>query len=179
VKQYKEEFDRGHTRLLTGERIRKDDPIPETVGTIDELSAFLGFAATFSKHEETTDLIRKIQRDLFRLNADLVAPTSHKVPRLLKQHVEEMEQLMQAHEERLPPLTKFVFASGSPAGAALHLARTICRRAERRLTTAHFARAVNPEILRYLNRLSDLLFSVARMENIREKEPEVVWEATE
>lgn len=179
MKLYTKTGDRGDTSLFDGTRVRKTDPRVVAYGEVDELQASLGVAAASGLDAELGDMIVAIQRDLFALGARLADPAHRIAPRVTKVIVDEasvqrLEQWIDALDASLPPLRHFVLPGGSPAGAALHLARTVCRRAERavlRLDTD----AVEPVALVYLNRLSDLLFVMARAANHRSGVSEIEW----
>lgn len=178
--------DDGTTGLATGARVRKDDPAVEAYGTVDEASAALGLAvlAASGAGETGTELrplLQRIQNDLFDLGADLATPIAPgeqpgKALRMVASQTETLEREIDRFNERLAPLTSFVLPGGSPLAAALHLARTVSRRAERLAVTLASGRpgAVNQEAIRYLNRLSDLLFVLARVANDNGK-ADVLW----
>ncbi|MCC6950667.1 MAG: cob(I)yrinic acid a,c-diamide adenosyltransferase [Phycisphaerales bacterium] len=178
--------DDGTTGLATGARVRKDDPAVEAYGTVDETSAALGLAvlATSGAGEtgaELRPLLQRIQNDLFDLGADLATPISPgeqpgKALRTVASQTGSLEREIDRFNERLSPLTSFVLPGGSSLGAALHLARTVCRRAERLAVTLSSDRpgAINQEAIRYLNRLSDLLFVLARVANDNGRS-DVLW----
>jgi cob(I)alamin adenosyltransferase len=124
--------------------------------------------------------VQRIQTELFDLGADLATPatatTRKQIPRVHAEQTVRIEQWIDRYEEELPPLTRFILPSGSLAGASLHFARTVCRRAERRVVALSKVEAINLELIRYLNRLSDLLFVLARVVNQRSQMPETTWE---
>lgn len=158
--------DDGTTALGNGRRVPKQDPRVEAYGTVDELNAALGLLAGALKGRDRA-LIVSVQNDLFDAGADLCvppgdAPHARRALRVAGTQVARLEREIDRRNAVLPPLTSFVLPGGSPAAAWTHLARTVCRRAERRLATLAVAQPVNPEIARYLNRLSDLLFVLAR-----------------
>jgi cob(I)alamin adenosyltransferase len=173
--------DTGQTSLGDGERVSKDSPRIWAYGTVDELGATLGMALVSGLDADAAELVRRIQNDLFDVGADLSVPLDtergHGKSRLRidERHVTALEQACDAYGERLEPLTSFVLSGGTPQAAALHLARTVCRRAERH--TVHLAQSepVNPHAVSYLNRLSDLLFILARVHNDGGR-ADVVWE---
>jgi len=172
LKIYTKTGDRGETGLLGSGRVSKASPRIEAYGTVDELNAVLGVAAAELEDDpEVREAIERIQNDLHTVCADLAAPDldDARVPRIRAQHTEALERLCDRLEEELPPLTQFVLPGGTRAGAALHWARTVCRRAERRVVSLRESEKdrVNPEVVRYLNRLSDLLFLLARWANHR------------
>jgi cob(I)alamin adenosyltransferase len=178
VKIYTRTGDGGDTSLFGGKRVRKHDPRVDAYGEIDEVNAWLGFVRASRPDADIDDPLVHIQRDLFALGAQLADPTDGVAARAAKAalgaaDVERLERLIDRFEEQLPPLRKFILAGGTPAGAALHVARTVCRRAERRITALE--PPVDSSLLRYVNRLSDLLFVLARVVNHRGGVPEAEW----
>lgn len=179
MKIYTRTGDAGETSLFDGTRVSKADPRVSTYGDIDELNAMLGLArASQGIDAADADLVLQVQRDLFALGAQLADPAHKIAGRVTKVHlgaadVERLEHLIDRLEDEIPPLRHFILAGGCPAGAALHVARTICRRVERRMV------ALNPpadaELLKYVNRLSDFLFVLARAVNHRAGAAEVAW----
>jgi len=181
IKIYTKTGDSGETGLFGGDRVPKDSGRVEAYGTVDELNAYLGAAGAQLSAGDVLDCLRRIQSELFDLGADLATPptvttTTKQIPRIRDEHTARLEHWIDRFEEALPPLTRFILPSGSQAGATLHLARTVCRRAERRVVTLHHTEEINPEIIRYLNRLSDLLFVLARTVNQQHHMPEIPWE---
>jgi cob(I)alamin adenosyltransferase len=179
VKIYTKTGDTGQTSLFGKTRISKADPRVEAYGEVDELNSALGVARAQGIGADLADVIESIQRDLFAVGARLADPSSRIAGHVSKvtiaeAQVERLEKLIDSLETELPPLRKFILPGGSPAGASLHLARTVCRRAERRVI-ALGEDAVPPVIVVYLNRLSDLLFVMARVANHRAATPEVEW----
>lgn len=179
MKIYTKTGDAGETSLFDGTRVSKTDPRVAAYGDIDELNACLGVAAAGGVDREMADRVTQIQRDLFALGAQLADPRHKIAGRVTKaavgdEHIARLEGWIDALEEELPPLRHFILAGGTPAGAGLHLARTVCRRAERGVL-ALGADAVDPVVRVYLNRLSDLLFVMARAVNHRAGMPETTW----
>lgn len=181
TKIYTKTGDDGTTGLVTGERVRKDDLRVEAYGTVDEANAAIGVAVTLCAQpaEPLASILRAIQHDLFDLGADLATPLEpnekHRL-RIIPPQTARLERTIDEHNDALAPLTSFVLPGGSPLAAALHVARTVVRRAERlsvTLQAAHGA-AVNPEAVKYLNRLSDLLFVLSRVANDHGKQ-DVLW----
>jgi cob(I)alamin adenosyltransferase len=159
--------DKGTTSLGTGTRVPKHDLRVEAYGTVDEANAAIGLARLHTSGDADAALAR-IQNDLFDLGADLCAPEgegSKERLRITDAQVERLEQEIDAMNEQLAPLNSFVLPGGSPASAHLHMARTIARRAERDMTRLAEQQPVNPAAIRYINRLSDHLFVLARYEN--------------
>jgi len=178
VKLYTRTGDAGDTSLFGGTRVRKDDPRVDAYGEVDELNAWLGLARASSIDPELATELQRLQRDLFALGAQLADPADKIAARVTKaalvdDDVARLERLIDKMEDELPPLRRFILAGGAPAGAALHVARTVCRRAERRIVALD--PSVDAVLLRYVNRLSDLLFVLARVANHRAGVPEIEW----
>jgi cob(I)alamin adenosyltransferase len=172
--------DAGETALGDGTRVRKDAPRVAAYGTVDELNAALGLARLHADEPQAETLAR-IQNDLFDLGADLCTPdlendatAKHPRLRIVADQVARLEAEIDAMNVRLAPLRSFVLPGGGPAAAHLHLARTICRRAERLAVTLAAAEPVNAEAVRYLNRLSDWLFVAGRIAN-DDGRTDVLW----
>ena len=166
--------DGGKTALIGGERVSKASLRVDSYGEVDELNSCLGLAAASLQDAQALDLLQFIQHRLFTLGADLAAPEGVPVPRMLASHVEELEQAMEPLMDELPPLEEFILPGGGPAGAALHLARTVARRAERSTVALSGHEPVNEQAIIYLNRLSDFLFVLARVVNKRQNQPETL-----
>ena len=145
----------------------KDDPRVQAYGDVDELNAAIGLATALEPMSYDRDRLEAIQRDLFTIGAELATPdpTKLKTPRIDETRIRSLEQGIDDHEKSLPPLKNFILPGGSPKAAAFHLARTTCRRAERAVVALAREQSLNPEIIKYLNRLSDLLFVLARAVN--------------
>ena len=172
-KIYTRTGDDGSTGLGDGSRIAKDSARVEAYGTVDETNSCVGMVlATDAVTEEIRDCLSQVQHDLFDLGGELCIPGHVAIG---AEHVSRLERELDAFNEGLPPLKEFILPGGGPASAACHLARTVCRRAERRLSTLAGRETVSPEALRYLNRLSDLLFVVARILARAEGGTEVLW----
>ena len=183
MKIYTRTGDAGETGLFGGGRVPKDDPRVEAYGTVDELNSTLGSALLHLEDAASRRRLSRVQHDLFALGARLASPPPAEgrsrpdLPPLPQERVGEMEGWMDEAEEELEPLRSFVLPGGAPGAAALHLCRTVCRRAERRV--AALDPTSDPEtahVLRYLNRLSDLFFILARVENLRSGQADVAWE---
>jgi cob(I)alamin adenosyltransferase len=179
VKIYTRTGDGGDTGLFDGTRVSKADPRVATYGDVDELNAWLGLVRAAGVDEAIGGMLEQIQRDLFALGARLADPARRIAQRVTKAAVSgdditRLEGWIDRLEAELPPLRRFILAGGSPAGAALHVARTVCRRAERAMVSLG-ADAFEPELLVYVNRLSDLLFVMARAANQRAGTPEIEW----
>ena len=178
MKIYTRTGDTGDTSLFDGTRVRKSDARVDAYGEVDELNAWLGLARASRVDPELDAELVHIQRDLFALGAELADPADKIADRVTKatlgdDDVVRLERLIDRLEAELPPLRRFILAGGSPAGAALHVARTVCRRAERRMVSLE--PPVDAVLLRYVNRLSDLLFVLARVANHRAGVPEIEW----
>jgi cob(I)alamin adenosyltransferase len=179
VKIYTRTGDAGETALFDGTRVSKADPRVTAYGEIDELNAWLGLAAAGTEDPELTGQLHQIQRDLFALGSRLADPAHRIAGRVTKaaisaEHIARLEGWIDRFDEELPPLRRFILAGGTPAGAALHVARTVCRRAERAMVLLG-DEAFEQELLQYVNRLSDLLFTMARALNHRAGVAEVEW----
>ncbi|HSF32056.1 MAG TPA: cob(I)yrinic acid a,c-diamide adenosyltransferase [Candidatus Tectomicrobia bacterium] len=180
MKIYTKTGDKGETSLFAGGRVYKDAPRVEAYGTVDELNACLGMICAQLPDDDVLECLRRIQTELFDLGADLATPlaatTRKEIPRAREAQTLRLEACIDRYSEGLPELTQFILPSGSPPGAALHFARTVCRRAERRVVALSRTEEINSEIIRYLNRLSDLLFVLARVVNQRSRMPETTWQ---
>jgi cob(I)alamin adenosyltransferase len=165
---------------LGAARVRKNALRVEAYGEVDELNASLGFTCAALSDREMVGLLVGIQRDLFAVGAQLADVRTRKAQAMEKaalpeQKVADLEQTIDRIEEQLPPLKTFILQGGCEAGARMHLARTVCRRAERRIAALAEKEEVSPVILAYMNRLSDLLFVLARLVNHRAGTPEIAW----
>ena len=179
MKIYTRTGDRGQTALLGGTRVSKAEPRVAAYGEVDELNAWLGLARAESTDDQLNGMIEQIQRDLFAIGSRLADPTGKVTTRVEKTavttgEVTRLEGWIDRLEEGVPPLRRFILAGGSRPGASLHVARTVCRRAERSIVGLG-ADHVEPDVLEYLNRLSDLLFVMARAANHRHGAPETEW----
>ena len=171
-KVYTRTGDKGETSLVGGARVSKASLRVDAYGDVDELNSIIGLARAGLKHGDVDDALGMIQNDLFTLGADLASPSQIEVPRIQPSFVETLEELSDRSLAELEPLKEFILPGGSEAGATLHLARTVARRAERRAVKLSEAEDVNELAIVYLNRLSDLLFILARVVNRREAIPE-------
>jgi cob(I)alamin adenosyltransferase len=179
VKIYTKTGDDGETSLFDQTRVSKAAPRVDAYGDVDELNACLGAARAAGMAGDLTDALALIQQELFALGARLADPSARIAGRVTKaavtaDHVGRLEQLIDRLESELPPLRRFILPGGSTGGALLHLARTVCRRAERKVVGLG-GEAVEPIVVVYLNRLSDLLFVMARVANRRAGVPETEW----
>ncbi len=179
MKIYTKTGDDGTTGLLGPDRVRKDDPRIEAYGTVDELNATIGLARAFGTDATVDPILARIQNDLFALGSALAdpSPTGRFFHAVTPEHVAWLEQRIDALEETLPPLTQFILPGGTPAAAQTHLARTVCRRAERLVVRlAHETSSpVSENLLLYLNRLSDALFVIARAINHGAGVADIPW----
>jgi cob(I)alamin adenosyltransferase len=181
MKIYTKTGDGGETTLFGGARVSKHDLRVIAYGEVDELNAAIGAALANEPTDLEHTLLELIQRDLFAIGGQLASPTPEKVAKALakaqidEQRIEAMETAMDAAEAVLPPLTAFILPGGTAKAAALHVARTVCRRAERSVVALHAREAVPSIILTYLNRLSDLLFTLARLANQRGGAADRTW----
>lgn len=170
---YTKTGDDGTTGLIGGKRVSKDVIRIEAYGAVDELNAVLGLACAYALPESVRRILRRIQDDLFTVGANLALPagterSAYGIPMITEKHTHALELDIDACEKVLKPLRRFILPGGSIAGATLHIARTSARRAERRCVALARAEDVDPEIIRYLNRLSDLCFVLARSINREE-----------
>src|SRR5271163_934941 len=164
---YTKTGDAGDTGLGDGSRVPKDHPRVTAYGSVDELNSLLGIFATQLAPGPTLELIRSVQNDLFDVGADLCVPIADgdKALRIRPEQATRLEHAIDGFNERLQPLKSFILPGGSAAAAWCHLARTVCRRAERDVVTLARSEKINPQVVIYLNRLSDLLFVLARVCN--------------
>jgi cob(I)alamin adenosyltransferase len=194
VKIYTRTGDTGETALFGGGRVRKTHLRVEAYGTVDELNAVVGRALAAMTDADSRARLRRVQHDLFALGAHLATPPTPegkkrpRLPSLPTDRVAEMEAWMDEATEELPELKGFILPGGSPGAAELHVCRTVCRRAERAVVALLVADSgqgqvsvgdPEEEAVRYLNRLSDLLFVLARLENLRAGADDVAWQKEE
>jgi cob(I)alamin adenosyltransferase len=177
VKIYTRTGDDGDTALFDGTRVRKSDPRVDAYGHIDELNATLGLARAAGVDHGINERLEQLQRDLFALGSRLADPSARIAPRVTKialgpEDVARLEAWIDEAEAELPLLRRFILPGGAPAGATLQVARTICRRADRHIVELD---GVDPVLIAYVNRLSDLLFVLARLVNVRASVPEAEW----
>ena len=179
TKVYTRTGDDGTTGLGGGQRVPKDSPRIEAYGTVDELNSQIGVVQSLGVNEAIAEPLRGIQNDLFHLGSDLCILEEDKqrlsVPRIEERHVVALERLMDSLSEELSPLENFILPGGTPSAAALHVARTVCRRAERLVLALSRREPVGEWTVTYLNRLSDALFVMARHENKRRGVGDVLW----
>lgn len=180
MKIYTKRGDTGETDLFGGPRVSKHHARVDAYGAIDELSAVLGTAASATPHEDVRTFVRIVQATLFEIGSYLATPDPERrrasaIPEPQPADVEELERHIDALESELTPLRRFILPGGTQAAAAFHVARTVCRRAERRLVALHHDEPLDETALRFVNRLSDLLFVLARVENQRAGVEDVEW----
>ena len=182
VRIYTKTGDRGETSLAGGDRVPKDHLRVTAYGDVDEVNAAIGAARAVSPLDAADALLAEIQRDLFAIGGALASPEPAALRPVQRaklavpgERIRSLEQAIDDAERALTPLTHFVLPGGTPRAAALHLARTVCRRAERSAVHLSREQPVPPEILVYLNRLSDLLFVLARQANARAGQQDVTW----
>lgn len=183
IRIYTKTGDDGQTSLFGGKRLWKDSQRVVAYGTLDELNAALGVAASFLADEKSKNILETIQTDLFYIGAELANPqkigkSANKVFALGKKKISGLEKAIDRYDSNLPALVNFILPGGSKSASLLHLSRSICRRAEREVINLSKKEEVNPNILMYLNRLSDLLFILARYANKLENKKENIWEKT-
>jgi cob(I)alamin adenosyltransferase len=180
MKIYTKTGDNGETGLFGGPRVRKDAPRIEAYGTVDELNSVLGMVRAEQLPHDLDELLARIQNELFSLGAELATPepADHGTALIGPPRIAALESAIDEFEGRLAPLRQFILPGGTKAAAALHLARTVCRRAERGVVTlaSLSTEKVSPHLVVYLNRLSDLLFVLAREANRSAGKVDVAWE---
>ena len=185
MKIYTRTGDGGETGLLGGARVPKGHVRIEACGTVDELNAALGVGREAVADQEIKAFLGELQQDLFRLGAVLATPdvgspaAGFRLPPFPEERVGQMERWIDESSAETPELRGFILPGGTPGAGFLHLARTVCRRAERAVVRLNETEAVAPLLVRYLNRLSDLLFSLARLENWRQGVPDILWDKGE
>ena len=172
TKIYTRTGDDGTTGLGDGSRVAKDHTRVEAFGTVDEANSAIGLVLAANTPADIRELLGEIQHDLFDLGGELATPGMQLIH---DERIAFLEQAIDRYNANLPTLKEFILPGGGPAAAACHLARTVARRAERRVWTLHKSESVAPAVLRYLNRLSDLLFVLARVLARHENGAEVLW----
>jgi len=183
LKIYTRTGDKGETSLFGGKRVKKYSLRVETYGTVDELNSAIGVAIAQSQKlkikdqkyiSNITNELEQIQHDLFDIGSALSNPNAQQLE-WLRTRIDEFEKLIDSLTEKLPELRNFILPGGSLIGSQIHLARTICRRAERRIVELAQKEDIDKFIIKYVNRLSDLLFTIARFVNQKEKKREIIW----
>ncbi|MEW6196269.1 MAG: cob(I)yrinic acid a,c-diamide adenosyltransferase [Bacteroidota bacterium] len=181
MKIYTKTGDKGETSLFGGKRVLKDDPRLNAYGTVDELNSILGLTAIEVQTDELKSIIKSIQNDLFTLGSDLATPMEKEnknfvIPRIDEKFSLRLESLIDKFDTQLPGLKNFILPGGSKGAGYLHLARTVCRRAEREVVSLSKVVDIGTHIIVYLNRLSDLLFVLARFENFSNGIEDISWQ---
>ncbi|WP_216214930.1 cob(I)yrinic acid a,c-diamide adenosyltransferase [Amycolatopsis aidingensis] len=179
MKIYTRKGDSGETGIWGGKRLGKDEARMEAIGTVDEVNAAIGVAVANGVPDGVAELLQTAQNTLFVVGCELMAPertgSGASVPRLTGNEVPEMEAAIDELDQQLPELRNFILPSGTPGATQIHLARGVCRRAERRVASVRRAEEVSPEVSAYLNRLADLLFVLARYANHEAGIAEIPW----
>ena len=179
TKIYTRKGDDGTTALGSGQRVPKDSQRVRAYGTVDELNSQIGVALAQGLSPRSTEMLGLIQNELFHLGSDLSFlekdKADHPLPQIEERHIEKLEQLIEEMNQIVGPLQNFILPGGTIGAAQLHAARTVCRRAEREVITLARAEAIGPFVIPYLNRLSDLLFVLARYENKQQGVAEPLW----
>lgn len=178
MKIYTKTGDTGETGIVSGKRVSKASSQIESYGEVDELNSFIGWAAALVEAGELKGVLIQIQHDLHVVCADLATPVNvpAKIERIQKERVHRLEEMIDRFEKDLEPLKQFILPGGSELSARLHVCRAVTRRAERRAVEYSHQDTINPEILKYLNRLSDLLFVLARWANKNESVDDILWD---
>ena len=178
MKAYSGTGDKGETSLYGGTRVGKENPRVEAYGAVDELNSQVGVARALVKDKKLGQILKDVQEDLFILGGDLAnelfKPT---IPRIAKTQLKRLEAVTDELNAELPSLHRFILPGGGLVGAELHVARAVCRRAERRIVALSKVESINPDVVPYVNRLSSLFFVLAREVNMKEKIPEEEWVA--
>lgn len=175
---YTKTGDRGDTSLFGGQRVPKDALRIEAYGTVDELNSVLGIVRADNADTEIDEILAGVQDQLFDLGADLATPRSadkKPIKRIETRDAQQLEKVIDELEPTLKPLRSFILPGGSPVAARLHFARTVCRRAERAVVRLSRNEDIGESVMSYLNRLSDMLFVLARYANQKSKVPEIRW----
>jgi cob(I)alamin adenosyltransferase len=177
VKIYTKTGDQGETSLFGGTRVSKDNLRIDAYGTVDELNSVIGICRSMNRTLEVDAVLEEIQDDLFILGADLATPpdAKAKIARIQPADAARLEAHIDAITPQLQPLSQFILPGGNPTAAMIHFARTVCRRAERLTVRLSRSESISKDSLIYLNRLSDLLFVIARWVNFLSNTPEVTW----
>jgi len=177
MKIYTKRGDSGDTSLFGGRRVSKSSARIRAYGTVDELNTFLGLAASYELSDTGRGHLKKLQELLFVLGADLATPpdSDTRIERIAQTDVDFLEEAIDEMDKELEPLKNFILPGGSPAGATLHVARAVCRRAERAAVGCRSTDAISGLSVKFLNRLSDFLFVLARFENRKKDTAEETW----
>jgi len=176
MKLYTRTGDDGTTGLYKGDRVYKDDPRVAAYGEVDETNAAIGVVLASGGASTLASRLLEIQSDLFVVGAELASrEPGPSVPQIGKEHISRLEGWIDDACDGLPPLRNFILPGGTPGASALHLARAVCRRAERSVITVQRSEPINPLVVHYLNRLGDLLFAWARLVNHMNSQPDIPW----
>ncbi|SFI15502.1 ATP:cob(I)alamin adenosyltransferase [Tindallia magadiensis] len=163
MKIYTKTGDKGETSLYDGKRVKKDEVRVESYGTIDELNSYIGFARHFIEDGEISAILLRIQRELFDVAGELATTDREQFPEKIEQkHIDDLESIIDQYLEKIDKMDAFIVPGSSKASASLHVARTICRRAERRVLRLSREEDVSELLMKYINRLSDVLYAMAR-----------------
>lgn len=181
MKIYTKTGDKGETGLFGAGRVSKDSLRIEAYGTVDELNSFIGLAVVESDNSDVKKMLKEIQNMLFVVGSDLASPNESKssgfvIPRVEESHSERVEKFIDEMSEQLEDLRFFILPGGTKAASVIHIARTVCRRAERKVVALNKQEIINKNIIIFLNRISDFLFVLARFENKLSGVPDVQWE---
>ncbi len=182
MKIYTRTGDKGETSLFGGKRVPKDSPRIHAYGSVDELNAVIGMAVSLSDDAKLIDVLRQLQNELFVVGADLATPGDIQKPNTVRvehSHINRLEREIDIHEQELEPLKYFILPGGTTCASVLHFARTVCRRAERETYELLKVEDINNLVCIYLNRLSDLLFVLARVTNRRSGREDIPWHPRE
>ncbi|MBU0559439.1 MAG: cob(I)yrinic acid a,c-diamide adenosyltransferase [Bacteroidetes bacterium] len=180
MKIYTKTGDKGETSLFGGDRVKKNNLRLESYGTVDELNSILGVVVSLTNNTEIKKLLTSIQNQLFNVGADLATPidktnSRNSITPISPKSISELEVSIDYFEQSLEPLTSFILPGGNTAASFIHFARSVCRRAERICVSLSELVEINPKIVVYLNRLSDLLFVLARYENSVSGNRDIYW----
>ncbi|SHJ14944.1 cob(I)alamin adenosyltransferase [Geosporobacter subterraneus DSM 17957] len=163
MKIYTKTGDKGQTSLYDNTRVDKDSLRVESYGTIDELNSSLGLARNFVEDQEIVEILYRIQRELFDVAGELATKDREKFPEKVQEnHIEVLEKYIDTYIEKIDKMDKFIIPGSNKASASLHVARTVCRRAERRILSLSREEQVSPFLIKYVNRLSDVIYALAR-----------------
>lgn len=179
-KIYTKKGDAGDTFLFSGDKVRKDDARVRAYGDVDELNSFIGWAMTVVEVDEVRETLFGIQKDLFAIGAQLADPgyesrAAKEKTRIDETRIESFEKLIDRYEESTGPVKVFILPGGCPGASAVHILRSVCRRAEREIVSLSQAAKIPPLVIKYVNRLSDLFFAMARFLNHKAGIPETPW----
>jgi cob(I)alamin adenosyltransferase len=181
TKVYTKTGDKGETGLGGGQRVPKDSQRIAAYGTVDELNSHIGVAISCKLDPGLEEQLKKIQNELFHLGSDLCFLEEDKkkfsIPLIEEKHITALEQIMDTYTGQLSPLENFILPGGTPGASYLHVARTVCRRAERDVIALSREEEIGPFIIRYLNRLSDTLFVMSRYENFQKGYQDIYWDS--